>query len=95
MFSFCISLNIIHSLCQYRYTISKCTGDLDGTDPSDVGILLFDRLVFLHIGWSYCECILSRLTLRVAADVWRILYRVFRDGILFLAVLLGFWGVES
>jgi hypothetical protein len=60
----------------------------------DVGILLSIVSLLLHLGRPYFERILSRLTLRVAADIWWLLYVVLRDGTLFVAVLLGFWGLN-
>lgn len=60
----------------------------------DVGILLSIVSLLLHLGRSYFERILARLTLRVAADVWWLLYVLIRDGSLFLAVLLGFWNLN-
>jgi len=56
----------------------------------DVGILFSIVSFLLHIGRPYFERILSRLTLRVAAELWWLLYVVLRDGTLFFAVLLGF-----
>lgn len=60
----------------------------------DVGILLSIVSLLLHIGRPYFERILGRLTLRVAADLWWLIYIVLRDGTLFMAVLLGFWGLN-
>ena len=57
----------------------------------DIGILLSVVSWLLHVGRPYFERILSRLPLRVAADVWWLLYIVFRDGTLFLAVVFGFF----
>ncbi len=57
----------------------------------DIGILLSVVSWLLHLGRSYFERILSRLPLRVAADVWWLLYVILRDGTLLLAVVLGFW----
>ncbi len=57
----------------------------------DVGILLSLVSLLLHIGRPYFERILGRLTLRVAADLWWLMYVLLRDGSLFLAVILGFW----
>ncbi|MGC8898297.1 MAG: hypothetical protein ACP5ON_08710 [Bacteroidota bacterium] len=56
----------------------------------DVGILLSVVSFLLHIGRPYFERILSRFTLRVAADLWWMVYIVLRDGTLFVAVLFGF-----
>jgi hypothetical protein len=56
----------------------------------DIGILLSVLSFLLHIGRPYFERILSRITLRVAADLWWLVYVVVRDGALLLAVLLGF-----
>ncbi|MBI4428877.1 MAG: hypothetical protein HY562_07135 [Ignavibacteriales bacterium] len=56
----------------------------------DVGILLSILSFLLHIGRPYFERILGRLTLRVAADLWWLVYIVLRDGTLLLAVLIGF-----
>lgn len=60
----------------------------------DVGILLSIVSMLLHLGRPYFERILGRLTLRVAADIWWLLYVILRDGTLFVAVLLGFWGLN-
>jgi hypothetical protein len=57
----------------------------------DIGILLSIISFLLHIGRPYFERILGRLTLRVAADLWWLVYVVLRDGTLFFAVLLGFF----
>jgi hypothetical protein len=54
------------------------------------GILLSILSSLLHIGRTYFERILGRMTLRVAADLWWPVYVVFRDGSLLLAVLFGF-----
>lgn len=56
----------------------------------DVGILLSIISFSLHIGRPYFERILGRFTLRVAADLWWMVYIVLRDGTLFLALLCGF-----
>ena len=56
----------------------------------DVGILASIISCLLLLGRPYFERILGRFTLRVAADLWWMLYVVLRDGALFLAVLLGF-----
>lgn len=56
----------------------------------DVGILLSVVSFLLHIGRPYFERILRRLTLRVAADLWWLIYVALRDGSLLVAVLFGF-----
>lgn len=56
----------------------------------NIGILLSVVSFILHLGRPYFERILGRLTLRVAADLWWLVYIVLRDGSLLLAVLLGF-----
>lgn len=56
----------------------------------DVGILLSVVSALLHIGRPYFERILSRMTLRVAADLWWIVYIILRDGLLFFSVLFIF-----
>lgn len=56
----------------------------------DTGILFSVVSFFLHIGRPYFQRILSRLTLRVAADLWWVLYVILRDGSLFASLLLGF-----
>src|SRR3990172_12883562 len=56
-----------------------------------IGILLSVISFLLHIGRPYFERILSRFTLRVAADLWWVVYVVLRDGTLFFATVLGFW----
>jgi hypothetical protein len=60
----------------------------------DVGILLSVVSFLLHVGRPYFERILGRLTLRVAADLWWLLYVGLRDASLFVAVLFGFWGLN-
>ena len=60
----------------------------------DLGILLSVVSFLLHIGRPYFERILGRLTLRVAADLWWLLYIAMRDATLFVAVLFGFWGLN-
>jgi len=56
----------------------------------NIGILLSVISFLLHIGRPYFERILGRFTLRVAADLWWMVYIVLRDGTLFLAALCGF-----
>ncbi len=56
----------------------------------DVGILLSVISFLLHIGRPYFERILARFTLRVAADLWWLLYITLRDGSVFVAFLFGF-----
>ena len=56
----------------------------------DLGILFSIISALLHIGRPYFERILSRMTLRVAADLWWIAYVVLRDGLLFFSVLFIF-----
>ncbi len=53
----------------------------------DLGILFSIISALLHIGRPYFERILSRMTLRVAADIWWLVYVVLRDGLLFFSVL--------
>jgi len=53
----------------------------------DLGILFSIISALLHLGRPYFERILSRMTLRVAADVWWLIYIILRDGLLFFAVL--------
>jgi hypothetical protein len=60
----------------------------------DVGILLSIVSLLLHLGRPYFERILGRLTLRVAADVWWLMYVILSDGSLFIAMLLGFWALN-
>jgi ABC-type Fe3+-siderophore transport system permease subunit len=55
----------------------------------DLGILLSIVSFLLHIGRPYFDRILSRFSLRVAADIWWIVYIVLRDGTLFFALLFG------
>ena len=55
----------------------------------DLGILFSIVAFLLHIGRPYFDRILSRFTLRVAADIWWIVYVVLRDGTLFVALLFG------
>ena len=56
----------------------------------DVGILLSIISFLLHIGRPYFDRIIGRFTLRIAADLWWIVYIVLRDGTLFFSVLFGF-----
>lgn len=56
----------------------------------DLGILFSIISALLHIGRPYFERILSRMTLRVAADLWWLIYIILRDGLLFFAVLFIF-----
>lgn len=55
----------------------------------DTGILMSVVACALHLGRPYFERILGRFTLRVASDLWWLLYTILRDGALFMAVLLG------
>src|SRR3990172_1164325 len=57
----------------------------------NIGILLSVVSALLHLGRPYFERVLGRLTLRVAADLWWLVYIALRDGTLFIAFLLGFW----
>jgi hypothetical protein len=57
----------------------------------DIGILLSIASYMLHVGRPYFERIQSRLTLRVAADLWWLGYIALRDGALFVAVICGFF----
>ena len=56
----------------------------------NLGILFSIISALLHIGRPYFERILSRMTLRVAADVWWLLYIIIKDGLLLISVLLIF-----
>lgn len=56
----------------------------------DVGILLALLSFLLHIGRPYFERVLGRFTLRVAADLWWLVYIMLRDGTLLFALLFGF-----
>lgn len=60
----------------------------------DLGILFSIISALLHLGRPYFERILSRITLRVAADLWWIIYIIIRDGLLFFAVLFIFLNVN-
>jgi hypothetical protein len=60
----------------------------------DIGILLSVVSFLLHIGRSYFERVLGRFTLRVAADIWWVVYIILRDGSLALATVLGFWNLN-
>jgi hypothetical protein len=55
----------------------------------DMGILLSILSFCLHIVRPYFERILGRFTLRVAADLWWVVYVALRDGSLFLSLLFG------
>jgi hypothetical protein len=56
----------------------------------NIGILFSILSFLLHIGRPYFERILGRFTLRVASDLWWVVYIMLRDGSLLLAVLFGF-----
>lgn len=56
----------------------------------DIGILLSVISFLLHIGRPYFDRVIGRFTLRVAADLWWLVYIILRDGTLFFSVLLGF-----
>jgi hypothetical protein len=56
----------------------------------DAGIFLSVFSFLLHISWPYFERIPRSFTLRVAADLWRLVYVVLRDGALLFAMLFGF-----
>ena len=60
----------------------------------DIGILLSVIAFLLHIGRPYFERILGRFTLRVAADLWWVVYILLRDGTLVFATLFGFWNLN-
>ena len=60
----------------------------------DLGILFSIISALLHIGRPYFERILSRMTLRVAADMWWLIYVILRDGLLFFSVLFIFFNVN-
>jgi len=60
----------------------------------NLGILFSIISALLHIGRPYFERILSRMTLRVAADMWWIIYIILRDGLLFFSVLFIFLNVN-
>lgn len=60
----------------------------------DLGILFSIISALLHIGRPYFERILSRMTLRVAADLWWLVYVILRDGLLFFSVLFIFLNVN-
>lgn len=55
----------------------------------NIGILLSILSFLLYISRPYFERILNRFTLRVAADLWWVVYIIFRDGSLLAAFLLG------
>lgn len=56
----------------------------------NIGILLSFVSFLLHIGRPYFERIQSRIALRVAADIWWLIFVILRDGTLFLAVFFTF-----
>lgn len=58
---------------------------------ADIGIIFSIFAFFLYIGRPYFERILSRLPLRVAADLWWIVYILLREGSLLLSFLIGFF----
>ncbi len=60
----------------------------------NMGILFSIISALLHLGRPYFERILSRMTLRVAADLWWLAYIILRDGLLFLSVLFIFLNVN-
>jgi hypothetical protein len=57
----------------------------------DAGIALSIIALLLHVARAYFERILSRLTLRVAADIGWLTYVALRDGSLFLSAVAGLW----
>jgi hypothetical protein len=59
-----------------------------------LGILLSVLSCLLHLGRTYFERIVSRITLRVAADLWWLAYIFLRDASLLFAMLLGVWGLN-
>lgn len=56
----------------------------------DLGIIFSITSFILFISRPYFERILNRLTLRVAADLWWLVYIVLRDGLLLISFLFGF-----
>lgn len=60
----------------------------------DIGIMLSIVSFLLHLGRPYFERLLARFQLRVAADIWWLMYVLLRDGSLFLAALFGFWNLN-
>lgn len=56
----------------------------------NIGILFSIISALLHLGRPYFERILSRMTLRVAADIWWLLYIILKDGLLFMSVVFIF-----
>ncbi len=57
----------------------------------NIGIILSILSFLLHISRPYFERLLDRLTLRVAADLWWIVYIFLRDGSLLFSFLIGFF----
>ena len=60
----------------------------------NAGIFLSIFSFLLHIGWPYFERVSGSFSVRVAADLWRMVYVSFRDGSLLFAVLLGLFGLN-
>jgi hypothetical protein len=60
----------------------------------DAGIFLSVFSFLLHIGWPYFERMPGSFSVRVAADLWRMVYVAFRDGSLLFAVLLGLFSLN-
>jgi hypothetical protein len=60
----------------------------------NAGIFLSVFSFLLHIGWPYFERIPGSFSVRVAADLWRMVYVTFRDGSLLFAVLLGLFSLN-
>lgn len=56
----------------------------------DLGIIFSITSFILYLSRPYFERILNRLTLRVAADLWWLIYIVIRDGLLLISFLFGF-----
>lgn len=60
----------------------------------DLGILFSIISALLHIGRPYFERILCRMTLRVAADMWWLIYIILKDGLLLFSVLFIFFNIN-
>ena len=56
---------------------------------ADITIVLTILAFLIHIGRPYALRILNRFTLRVAADIWWLIYVISRDGSILLSVVFG------
>jgi hypothetical protein len=57
----------------------------------NAGIVLSFVSFLLHVARPYFESVLSKLKIRMAADLWWLGYVILRDGTLFVASVIGLW----